>query len=295
MQVGEYWMRKGIDGWRLDVPAEITTPGFWEEFRDRVRAVNPEAWIVGEIWHVDPDYLSGTRFDALMNYVFTESALAFTGRDRIVREWSDDRGYNPWPPIDGEEYADKIDGLLSAYDWNVQEAQMNLLDSHDTARVLSLASGDVRTLELSALLMFTFPGAPTVYYGTEIGLDGGLPDRWARKTFPWQDESRWDSELRDLFKALIRLRKEQTALRRGTYQALEASEQSYAMIRSMEGESVVVALNTSEHADRLVLGIDGQLDLQVVVGEIADVEATDEGVAMSLPPRSGGAWVVTHG
>src|SRR5699024_1102189 len=97
MQVGEYWLRKGIDGWRLDVADEITTPGFWEEFRQRVRAINPEAWIVAEIWEIVPKFLQGDRFDALMNYPFTSAALAFCGRDRVVKEYQDDRGYDPWP------------------------------------------------------------------------------------------------------------------------------------------------------------------------------------------------------
>lgn len=294
MRVGEYWMRKGIDGWRLDVPDEITTPGFWEEFRERVRAINPEAWIVGEIWHVSTEYLSGGRFDGLMNYVFTEAVLAFTGRERIVKALQDDRGYNPWPPIDGNQYAAKIDDLLGIYDWNVQLAQMNLLDSHDTARAITIASEDVRTLELATLLLFTYPGAPTVYYGDEIGLDGGLPDKWARKTFPWQDESRWNTALLEHYQCLIRLRRELPVLRQGSYQGVGATEQSYAFERRLGACSVVVALNTSNLPDRIILPPYNTLELIVSVGEIPDAEATDSGTAISLPARSGGLWTVTH-
>lgn len=71
MGVAEHWLREGIDGWRLDVPLEIKTPGFWEEFRRRVKAVNPEAYIVAEIWEEAPEWLQGDHFDAVMNYVFT--------------------------------------------------------------------------------------------------------------------------------------------------------------------------------------------------------------------------------
>jgi glycosidase len=260
-----------------------------------MRAINPEAYIVGEIWHVSTEYLSGERFDALMNYVFTEAALAFTGRERIVKKLQDDRGYNPWPAIDGNEYADKIDALLGVYDWNVQQAQMNLLDSHDTARAITLAGDDVRTLELATLLLFTYPGAPTVYYGDEIGLDGGLPDKWARKTFPWDDETRWNTQLREHYQGLIKLRNELPALRQGSYQGLASTPQSYAFERHLGDVSAVVALNTSDLPDRLVLGQSGKLDLQVAVGNMAEVEATEDGMAISLPARSGGIWVVTHG
>ena len=286
MQVGEHWIRKGIDGWRLDVPDEIRTPGFWEEFRERVRAINPEAYIVGEIWEVNREYLAGQRFDALMNYVFTESALAFSGRDRIVRDLQEDRGYNPWPGIDGTTYARKIDDLLGAYDWNVQLAQMNLLDSHDTSRAITLAGDDVRTLELAALLLFTYPGAPTIYYGDEIGLDGGLPDRWARKSFPWDDEPRWNHDLRSLYQGLIALRTGHPALRTGTYQAMAATPASYAFERRLGDDTVTVAVNTSEQADRLELGRAlGEPELT-----IGEAPATD-GAAVTLKPRSGAVWM----
>ena len=69
--VAEHWLRYGIDGWRLDVPEEIDDPDFWREFRHRVRTVNPDAYIVGEIWRVAPEWVSGDRFDALMNYPLT--------------------------------------------------------------------------------------------------------------------------------------------------------------------------------------------------------------------------------
>src|SRR5690606_11045831 len=116
-----------------------------------VKAINPEAWIVAEIWEVEPQYLKGDMYDALMNYPFTSAALAFCGRDRVVKEWSDERAYDPWPGIDGLEYARKLEALLGVYDWNVTLNQLNLLDSHDTARAISLLSDDKRSLELASL------------------------------------------------------------------------------------------------------------------------------------------------
>lgn len=86
--VGEYWIREyDIDGWRLDVPDQITTPGFWEEFRTRVRAANPEAYLVGELWHPVPEWVRGDRFDATMNYVFAAATIAFMAGDRVMPLW----------------------------------------------------------------------------------------------------------------------------------------------------------------------------------------------------------------
>ena len=250
--------------------------------------VNPEAYIVGEIWHIDREYLNGRRFDALMNYAFTEAALAFAGRDRIVRELQEDRGYNPWPGIDGVTYAERIETLLASYDWNVQLAQMNLLDSHDTARALSLAGGDQRTLELAALLMFTFPGAPTIYYGTEIGLDGGLPDKWARRTFPWHDESRWNHDLRSLYRSLIALRHGHEALRTGTYTSLASSYHSYAFRRDRDGVTVTVAVNSGNIRDEVCLDTPPVCrEPALVVGEAPALD----GAMLTLPGRSAAIWI----
>jgi cyclomaltodextrinase / maltogenic alpha-amylase / neopullulanase len=82
MRIGEYWLRKGIDGWRLDVPFEIHSDGFWQEFRQRVKAINPEAYIVGEVWWDSRQWLQGDQFDGVMNYLFAETAIAFSAGHR---------------------------------------------------------------------------------------------------------------------------------------------------------------------------------------------------------------------
>ncbi len=288
MRVGEHWLRKGIDGWRLDVPFEIETPGFWQEFRQRCKGINPASYLVGEIWRDSRRWLQGDQFDATMNYLFAEAALAFCGRDRVRRDLQDDRSYDPWPGIDGTTYAAKIGETLGLYDWNVQLAQMNLLGSHDTARPLTILGDDRRSLELAALLLFTFVGAPTIYYGDEIGLDGGLPDQWARKTFPWDHPDRWDTDLRALYQRLIALRRAIPALRTGTYQTWTATLSSYAFVRAEGSERIIVALNTSEHRDELRIGPGLSQDRPLlIVGEAPAFESRDGTVIAVLPARSG--------
>src|SRR3712207_7788190 len=103
MQIGEYWVHKGIDGWRLDVANEITTSGFWQEFRQRIKAINPEAYIVAEIWEESPQWLQGDQFDAVMTYPLTEALIAFTAGDRVRRETVEDRAYKPWPPLTAQQ------------------------------------------------------------------------------------------------------------------------------------------------------------------------------------------------
>ncbi len=101
MQVGEHWIREfDIDGWRLDVPGEIKTTGFWEEFRSRTRAIKPDLYLVGEIWREAADWLRGDRFDATMNYVFAAAAIAFAAGERVSEALVSNRSYEPFPGID---------------------------------------------------------------------------------------------------------------------------------------------------------------------------------------------------
>jgi cyclomaltodextrinase / maltogenic alpha-amylase / neopullulanase len=161
MRIGELWVRDyDIDGWRLDVPDEITTPGFWEEFRQRVRAIKPDAYLVGEIWEDAPDWLQGDRFDATMNYQWAAAVIAFTAGDRVSPILVSTRSYDPCPAIDAAEFAQRIDRLLNLNDWQVTKCQLNLLGSHDSPRLVSLARGDRASVCLATLLQMTFPGAP---------------------------------------------------------------------------------------------------------------------------------------
>ena len=142
-RVAEHWLRFGIDGWRLDVPGEIDDEAFWQEFRARCRAVRPDAYLVGEIWRVAPDWLRGDRFDALMNYPLGEAILGFAGGSHLDmaviglhREYS-----VSVHPLDGPGFGGRIMELAGAYDPAVLPVQLNLLGSHDTPRLRTMLGG----------------------------------------------------------------------------------------------------------------------------------------------------------
>ncbi|MEM6425871.1 MAG: glycoside hydrolase family 13 protein [Cyanobacteria bacterium P01_D01_bin.128] len=243
MQIGEHWLHQGIDGWRLDVPFEVKTEGFWQQFRDRVKAINPEAYIVGEVWVDAREFLEGDQFDAVMNYLFTGPAIAFAAGDRVVMEHVESPDYYPYPALDAQGYADKIQALLDLYDWQVQQVQLNLLSSHDIARVLTVVGEDVTSVILAVVLQMTFPGAPCIYYGDEVGVAGGLdPDN--RRGFP--PESQWNQDLFKVHRELIRLRHLHPALQTGKYQGLAASGQLLVFARILPEQTIVVAINTGD-------------------------------------------------
>ncbi|MDQ3045790.1 MAG: glycoside hydrolase family 13 protein, partial [Chloroflexota bacterium] len=294
MGVAEYWLRQGTDGWRLDVAAEITSDGFWQEFRQRVKSINPDAYIVGEIWHESQDWLQGDQFDAVMNYRFTEAAIAFAAGHRVVKETVVGRSYAPWPGIDAATYADKIDRLLSIYPWEIQLAMLNLLDGHDTSRFLSIAGGDIPSVQLATLLLFTYPGPPCVYYGDEIGLTGALPDRNVRGSFPWHRPETWNHDLHAYHKRLISFRSAHPALRTGSYDRLFAEHGLYVFVRQSEDETLLIAVNAGDNAqdaevilDDVAGGFSNDLELLFAINGDPSAECNSHNLRLSLPARSG--------
>ncbi|HUI63686.1 MAG TPA: glycoside hydrolase family 13 protein [Bacteroidota bacterium] len=256
MEVARFWVRFGIDGWRLDVPSEIDDDTFWQEFRSVVKEANPEAYIVGEIWDDATRWLSGDQFDAVMNYMFTKPVMAYFVDTLDVAEARKTGGYHSMTPMNQVQFTKAIDDLLALYDPEVTQAQLNLLDSHDTPRFLTLARGDQSALRLAVLFSFTYPGAPCIYYGDEIGLEG-RQDPDCRRTFPW-DEGRWNVELHDYYKRCVELRKRHPALRRGSFRVVHSADDVYAFERALGDTRIVVAVNVSRQTRRVALGIGGE-------------------------------------
>ena len=290
--VAKSWLEFGIDGWRLDVPVEIDDDSFWQEFRRRVKETNPDAYIVAEIWHESQRWLQGDQFDAVMNYLMTGALIGYLLNDRLDPELFHVGDYGKYlRPLDGPGFADRVDQLLSLYDPAITQVQFNLLDSHDTPRFLTTAHGDESALRLGWMFIFTCPGAPCIYYGDEIGMDGGA-DPECRKAFPWEPE-KWNLDLQQYVKRLISLRKAHPALRRGAFQRLAAAGGAYAYGRSLEKDSLVIALNASIETQTLTIPVqplnwsDGPVS--ILAGEAAEPPSVLNGEIkeLRLAPRSG--------
>ncbi|MBN1450273.1 MAG: glycoside hydrolase family 13 protein [Anaerolineales bacterium] len=255
--VAEHWIRFGIDGWRLDVPAEIDDDSFWQEFRRRVKTINPDTYIVGEIWHEAQRWLGGDQFDAVMNYLITAAVMSFCGSVHIDMNIVNQAGGlqgRVHPNMDAIWFANELDRLTNLYSPEITRSQLNLFDSHDMPRFLTCVGNDVPSLQLAMLFMFTYPGAPCLYYGDEVGLTGSHdPD--CRKGFPW-DASRWDHNLLNYTKAVIALRKEHQALRRGSYQRLYSEGQVFAFGRKLDEQSFIIILNAGEDHQKTAFSVE---------------------------------------
>lgn len=224
LNVATYWINKcGIDGWRLDTPYKLSMD-FWRAFREKVKKAKPEAYIVGEVWRYHHLWLKGDTVDGVMNYPLREHILAY-----LIDGWMDSEDF------DFENYALRdLHGPHAPY-------QMNLLGSHDTPRILTLSGDDVDRVILAISFLFTYIGAPMVYYGDEIGLRGnGDPD--CRRTMNW-DESTWEQKIYRAYKQLIHARHDHPALRSDVLETLYSFEGIYAYLRRYETDEVVVVLN----------------------------------------------------
>lgn len=237
LEVARYWIREiDADGWRLDVANEVDHH-FWREFRQVVKSEKKDAYIVGEIWHDAQEWLRGDQFDAVMNYKFTYPVIDFFATRKIG--------------------PGTFDSLLArnrmAYKDAVNYAMLNLLDSHDTPRILHWFKGDKARMKLAVLFQMTYLGAPMVYYGDEVGMEGG-DEPQSRRCMVW-DENRQDMQLRKYYQRLINLRHELAPLRRGDYRTIVCDELTniYGFIRRYQGEEVIVILNNSPHNHKIEL------------------------------------------
>jgi len=225
-----HWLREPyrMDGWRLDVQNMVGRLGrtqmgnkIGRHMRRAIKSENPDAYLMGENFHDATSHLQGNELDAIMNY---------QGFNFPVRRWLggyDHLAEGHSPTIDevlmpAEAMAAQWLNFRAAIPWTIATQQFNQLDSHDTVRILHVVKGDRALVKLGAVLLMTYLGVPCLYYGSELGLDGG-PDPDNRRCMPW-DESTWDHDLRRFHQRLIALRRTAPALVQGGYETIHAAD-----------------------------------------------------------------------
>ena len=277
----EYWLKEvDADGVRLDVPNEVPY-WFWKLFNKRVKTVKPDAYIVGELWGNASDYVKPGMYDAVMNYAFF--------RDPVLKFLCNAQG------TAAEFDAALATGRLT-YPRQSVAVQMNLIDSHDTVRYLTQANGNVDRLTLAALFQMTYVGAPAIYYGDEVALEGQRdPD--CRRPFPWdwqQDPKR--TAVHAYYTKVTNLRRQFPALRTGDFRTLGTDGQTYTYVRSDAKDTFVVVLNAGRAA------ADVRIDTATLGGTVKAVDAIDGGApqtwtgsaTVSLPASSGRVFRITR-
>ena len=226
LDVATHWITEyGIDGWRMDV-ARYVDDDFWVDFRNAVKSVNRNAYLIAEVTGDASRWLQGDRFDATMNYTFRELCLDYfaTGRSST------------------ERFVDGFTRMLAMYAPQVTEVNQNLLSSHDTERLLHVAGDDPIKARLATAFQLLAPGAPGLYYGDEVGMTGGKEPA-SRGGFPWHDEDLWNRTLLDTVTTLTWMRRSYRALRHGEMQFVWRSADAFAFTRTFEDERLLVIVN----------------------------------------------------
>ena len=287
------WLRLGTDGWRLDVADELPDD-FIAAIRTAIVQEKADAYLLGEVWEDGSNkiaysrrrrYLLGRETHGLMNYPFRTALLAWLGGG------------------DAAAFRDAMESIRENYPPAAFYGAMNFLGTHDTARILTLLGADEtpadksaraayrlppaqlvrgrKKLRLAGMLLYSFPGSPTLYYGDEAGMQG-FEDPLNRGTYPWGRE---DELLLAFFQRLGQLRAERSSLRRGGIRYLYAQGGGLVIERRCGGERTVTALNAGGQVLTLTLDWDGPLCRDGVTGQQFLVQHGC--LRLTLPPLDG--------
>ena len=254
--VAQEWLRLGASGWRLDVADELPDE-FLDAFRARVKATDPEALILGEVWEDASNkcsygerrrYLQGEQLDSVMNYPFARAILDFI-RTGIV-----------------EGFSEKIYTILEHYPKDVVDVLMNHIGTHDTMRAITALAGadcadhdrdwqsatvlsdedysrGVRLLKLAAMIQYTLPGVPSLYYGDEAGMQG-YKDPFNRVCYPWGHE---DAELLAFYRELGHVRQRCACLKDGRYHTVSEMLGCLCFARVGASDEILTIINRNDH------------------------------------------------
>ena len=291
--VVRHWLKAGASGWRLDVADELPD-WFIEKIRTAMEETDPEAVLIGEVWEDASTkisysqrrrYLLGSELHGVMNYPFRNSLLAYL------------------QGADADYFRETMETLRENYPPDAFYSLMNFLGTHDTPRVLTVlgagqapASREERAafrlsppqlerglalVRLAALVLFTFPGSPTVYYGDEAGMEG-WEDPLNRGAYPWEREN---LPLREHFQLLGRLRRQYDALRQGTLIWEYTAGPLLVYTREWTGQRLTVLVNRDTEACSLVLAWPASEARDLLGG--GTFSPRDGGLSLTVPPRSG--------
>ncbi len=318
--VSRYWLAQGAAGWRQDVMGDPSFPaGYWEAFRQVVKSTNPNALIIGELWQKDSTllrFLRGDRADTAMNYRLRDAVLGLLSPGNFDPKGFSDSGR----PISPSEFAARIASIREDYPEAAYYTLMNLLGSHDTERILwaltpgaqttadkelnpaNVAEGK-RRQQIAALIQFTMPGAPTIYYGDEVGMSGD-DDPDDRRTYPWiENGGNPDESTLRYYRHLIKLHRSLPSLTEGDLRILLADDaaQTVAYGRKTHSQASIVVINRSQEARQVSVPVAGYLPDGVLLATLAGpgnsgnflVTVSNGTIQINLAPLS--AWLLASG
>ena len=291
--VVRHWLRAGASGWRLDVADELPDD-FIREIRTAMEETAPDSFLLGEVWEdattkiaysMRRRYLLGQELHGVMNYPFRTALIAYLLGG------------------DADEFREALESLRENYPPHAFYSLMNFLSTHDTPRILTVLGADhvpdskeeravfrlssarrqlgLKRLRLAAVVLCTFPGAPTVYYGDEAGMEG-WEDPFNRAGYPWGQE---DSELKSFFSKLAHLRREQPALQTGQLHWRWTAGSLLVFARELDGQLLTTVVNAADTPQTLTLPWFGDTARDLLSSEA--LSPADNVLPLTLLPHQG--------
>lgn len=229
-EVLAFWVKEyDIDGWRMDV-ARYIDRDIWPEVRARLRLINPDVYLLAEVFGDTSYLLQGDGFDATMNYTFRDLALGFFATEQL----------------DGPRMMEGMARLWAQHPVDVSLANQNLLGSHDTPRFLDMADNQLWRLQLATIFQLTYPGSPGLYYGDEVGMTGSGNDPGCRGTFPWSEVDLDRNTLIQTIREIQQIRERDRTLIWGDWRGGWASHDAILFGRQRDRDLIGVAFNRGE-------------------------------------------------
>ena len=285
--VMKLWLDRGAAGWRMDVVPWVPDD-FWREWRAAIKRHKPDALTIAETWFDSSKYFLGDSFDSTMNYIFRSTVLDYVAGGKANAVYQN------------------LEFIREVYPPQAFYALMNLLSSHDVARSLHvLGYGDDQTdpkkisevkrrFRLAVFFQMIFPGAPTIYYGDEVGVTGG-DDPYNRATYPWADLGGTpDTALLADFKALIKMRRDHAVLRHGAIDApMLIDEHIIVLVRQLGNTWAITAMNNATTAKTVTVKLPASMAATHFVDALTGVtvNATNGSMILTVPALFGTALV----
>ncbi|OJG89803.1 neopullulanase [Enterococcus saccharolyticus] len=266
LAIARYWIEEfDIDAWRLDVANEVDH-AFWKKFRQVCDEAKDDFYILGEIWHSSQSWLQGDEFHAVMNYAFTDAIMGYFVKNELSMS----------------KMVSEMNNQLMLYRDQTNQMQFNVLDSHDTPRLLTETKEDKDLMKQVMAFTYIQPGVPCLYYGDEVGMTGKMdPD--CRKCMVWEAEKQ-DLNLHQFTKELIGVRKtNQKILSEGSIHWKQVSEDSGVIVfeRKLDGEILTGIFNTGTQEVRAEKAGEVILSNLVTVSDTT-VEVSPKGFALFI-------------
>lgn len=223
--VGKYWIKQfGVDGWRLDVANEIDR-NFWRKFRTAIKEAKPDAVLIGEVWENAETWLRGDAFDSVMNYDFRKHCREYFAAEKYT----------------ASDFAGAMTDMFLRYPKQVSLGQLNLLDSHDVARFLSLCDGNREKWMAAFAYLCISPGVPSIFYGDEKGMEGIREEEY-RSPMLWEEKE----EITSFVKKCIRIRKDWIAPQDEWHIVLAEDEKNFLVFERRGNHTIRLLLHMGE-------------------------------------------------